>query len=259
MSGYDCDRMVGVSQEQLDEVSCAICHGVFNDPVTVDCCQQSFCRQCITQWISTKNICPTDRTTLTRDMLKPVPKALKNLIQQFGIKCIYESDGCSMVATIGTLDSHLNTCQFKSNTECKICGLIRESVVNHDCVESLSKENLLLKLNAQEQMDEDNITMMQIMEGFNEEKQRFSEFASVIETKFNKLIKRRKDITVSQTFTINAVSHGCHIRVKESFDLNTAMLKPGIANRGVGGYYPPRDGQKNQLTFLFKAFFSFFR
>ena len=36
----------------------------------------------------------------------------------------------------------------------------------------------------------------------------------------------------------------------------------GIANRGWGGGYypptPPRDGPKNQLTFLFKAFFSFF-
>ena len=38
-------------------------------------------------------------------------------------------------------------------------------------------------------------------------------------------------------------------------------LQPGIANRGVGGTTPlppPRDGPKNQLTFLFKAFFSFF-
>ena len=26
----------------------------------------------------------------------------------------------------------------------------------------------------------------------------------------------------------------------------------------VGGVLPPRDGPKNQLTFLFKAFFSFF-
>ena len=27
---------------------------------------------------------------------------------------------------------------------------------------------------------------------------------------------------------------------------------------GGGGTTPPRDGPKNQLTFLFKAFFSFF-
>ena len=197
MSGYDRDLIVGVSKEQLDEVSCAICHGVFNDPVTVDCCQQSFCRQCITQWISTKNNCPTDRTTLTRDMLKPVPKALNNLIQQFGIKCMYESDGCSMVATIGTLDSHLNTCQFNPITKCKLCGLMRESVVNHDCVESLLRENQLLKLNAQEQIDENNIRIKELMKSFDKETDRFTKFGLDVEAQLKELMETHKEMTVS--------------------------------------------------------------
>ena len=43
--------------------------------------------------------------------------------------------------------------------------------------------------------------------------------------------------------------------------ININNITPGFANRGVRGVVPPtppRDGPKNQLTFLFKAFFQFF-
>ena len=49
--------------------------------------------------------------------------------------------------------------------------------------------------------------------------------------------------------------------IHRGFQIDPLCIKSGIANRGWGVLPPtppPRDGPKNQLTFLFKAFFSFF-
>ena len=45
--------------------------------------------------------------------------------------------------------------------------------------------------------------------------------------------------------------------ISNLLSLSSNQASP-IGGGGVLPPYPPRDGQKNQLTFLFKAFFSFF-
>ena len=64
--------------------------------------------------------------------------------------------------------------------------------------------------------------------------------------------------TFSVIFLIIFLNQNSNIAIK------LICLYSGIANRGWGGggttppTPPPRNGPKNQLTFLFKAFFSFF-
>ncbi|CAG2168333.1 unnamed protein product [Oppiella nova] len=74
MSGYDCNRFVGLSESDKDELSCGICLNIFRDPVVAQCCRQTFCTQCIRDWLKNNNECPFDRTPLTATELHKPPR-----------------------------------------------------------------------------------------------------------------------------------------------------------------------------------------
>src|ERR1700712_4417299 len=140
MPGYDKTRIVGVTDHQLDEFTCSICLGMFNNPVATQCCRQTFCKDCIREWVSLHKTCPNDRKPLTKKGLKPVPRVLINLMENMKIKCNYVLDGCSQVVRIGDLSQHLAFCEFRPNQLCKTCDLIKESISTHNCIQSLISE-----------------------------------------------------------------------------------------------------------------------
>ena len=140
MPRYLKSRVVGVSDEDLHEFICSICLGLFSEPMVTQCCRQTYCKICITRWISKAKTCPNDRTPLTNDGLNPGPQVLVNLIMKMKVKCRFKSDGCPQVVKIKELAQHQNVCDYRPNQLCKDCGLIKVKVSTHNCIQSLVSE-----------------------------------------------------------------------------------------------------------------------
>jgi hypothetical protein len=74
MSGYESSRFVGLSQTDSEELICSICQDIFRNPIVTNCCLQTFCEQCINDWLETNNTCPYDRKQLNRSQLSLPPR-----------------------------------------------------------------------------------------------------------------------------------------------------------------------------------------
>ncbi len=40
-----------------DELLCSICMKVLNEPQMVNCCEQKFCKKCLTKWLTKRKTC----------------------------------------------------------------------------------------------------------------------------------------------------------------------------------------------------------
>ena len=74
MPGFDRNRFVSITEEEVEDLTCSICHEIIKDPMTTNCCLQAYCGNCITEWLTNKTTCPYDRTPLTQTDLRPVPR-----------------------------------------------------------------------------------------------------------------------------------------------------------------------------------------
>ena len=139
MPGFDKNRIVNFDEKQLQEFVCGICQDVLNNPMATKCCRQSFCKDCIDEWLLRHNTCPTDRKPMNSSDLVDVPRLVLNLIDGMQIKCQYSR--CSIVETIGKIDEHQKNCEFGY---CKVCGC-DEPGNDHDCLIHVMQENYNLK------------------------------------------------------------------------------------------------------------------
>lgn len=135
--GFDRSRFHFDQYEDLDEYVCGICHGILKNPLVTDCCGQTYCSNCINQWLIQSGSCPNDRRSLKKGGLRAPPIAFKNLLSNLKIKCDFELDGCKALVKLTELDSHRKCCPFRPNIKCKDCGLHREKASTHKCVQSL--------------------------------------------------------------------------------------------------------------------------
>ena len=62
--GFDVERFQSPVD---DELLCAICKGVFLDPVIAPC-EHVFCSSCINEWLERQNTCPIDRKEIRPPM-----------------------------------------------------------------------------------------------------------------------------------------------------------------------------------------------
>ena len=141
MAGHDKTRIVGWKDSDLDEFTCGICQDVLNKPVVTQCCRQSYCRNCIEEWLSDNDTCPNDRQELSVDELIEVPRLVVNVINNMQIRCEMSEKGCSAVISIGQLEQHRNECRF---SQCHKCGC-RNLTNGHDCFTYMMDENIKLK------------------------------------------------------------------------------------------------------------------
>ena len=141
MSGFEKSRVVGMSDEDLEEFLCDICQQIFNNPVVTQCCLQMYCKSCIEEWLSHQNTCPHDRKLMTTSHITPAPRFALNLLNKLKIKCEFEERGCSLLTTIGDSYRHLEECDHKPEPNCKTCGLIKTVGEEHNCIESLVIQN----------------------------------------------------------------------------------------------------------------------
>ena len=120
MPGYKKSKIVGWKRRDLKEFVCAICKGVLNKPVFTQCCRQSYCGDCIEEWLKGHDTCPNDKQPLTIDGVSEVPRLVINVINNMRIKCDYSNDGCDEVITIGTKVEHVQMCKFKDMKSRKV-------------------------------------------------------------------------------------------------------------------------------------------
>ena len=145
MPGYERTRFVGVSDNDLEEFICGICLAVFVKPMVTECCGQTYCFECISDWLLSNPTCPNDRKRLTMDKLKSAPKMVNNLLSNMKIKCEYQEKGCQSIMNISDLDSHLNNdCAFNPFRKCRKCNSLISNHTDKMCSDILFK-NLTVK------------------------------------------------------------------------------------------------------------------
>ena len=145
MPGLEKKRFLAIKSD-LDEFICGICQGVFVDPLVTQCCRQTYCSDCITHWLNNSKTCPNDRRNLNKNGLSSPPRALKNLLDNLLISCENLGEGCKVRVKLGELDKHMNECEYRPNSLCKVCHSKRGRVSTHNCVESLLKEKSLFEM-----------------------------------------------------------------------------------------------------------------
>ena len=141
MPGHDKSRIVGLELDQLEEFVCGICQDVLNDPVVTQCCRQSYCRQCINEWLRRENTCPHDRSLITLDDLVEAPRFVVSFINKLRIKCELYENGCEIVVNIENYEEHRENCKYR---HCEICEC-KDPGHGHVCLDYLIDENIKLK------------------------------------------------------------------------------------------------------------------
>ena len=150
MPGFDKNRFIDVSDEDLDQFTCSICLEVFKNPVYSRCCLQSYCRDCINHWLERHKTCPNDRKSLSKSQLTVPPRALTNLLNKLVVKCNFHRDGCEETIKLDQLDKHLSVCKFNAEVVCRDCD--QSGGPQHNCfdnfktrIQGLVNENEKLK------------------------------------------------------------------------------------------------------------------
>lgn len=137
--GYEVVRFQGDVDEEL---ICAICSGVLEDPLQAPQCEHAFCSVCIHEWLTRQPTCPVDRNPITPNQLKPVPRILRNLLARLCITCENVNYGCTAVVNLDMLQAHLQECEHnpKKPVHCEAgCGLVvpMDELKDHNCVREL--------------------------------------------------------------------------------------------------------------------------
>lgn len=109
MSRFDIERYDPAPDPDL---VCCICTNVLFKPVETPC-RHVFCEKCINTWNERKKTCPTCRSKIKKDDIKPVLPLVQNLINKLLLKCKNEKNGCVQKVALEAYDTHLKDCQFE--------------------------------------------------------------------------------------------------------------------------------------------------
>ncbi len=122
-------------KELQDDLMCSICMKVLNEPQMVNCCEQRFCKKCLTKWMTNNKTCPHCRST---DFNHILLKGLSKRISELKVYCANKTHGCKSTLKVSEYQSHLSVdnargCSF-TKLPCPIqCGahIFRGNLDNH--------------------------------------------------------------------------------------------------------------------------------
>ncbi|CAG2106034.1 unnamed protein product [Medioppia subpectinata] len=123
---------------------------IFDCPVTTTCCLQTFCEDCINDWLQKNTTCPYDRKSLTKADLTRASRIIVNTLGRFKIRCDYWDLGCREVIKLEALPHHTLNCRYK-DTKCLKCQCVQQS--GHDCIDTLRAEIEALKITKNDKAD----------------------------------------------------------------------------------------------------------
>ena len=117
--GYEDRRFQALVDENLH---CVICTEVLRDPVQCRSNEHHFCRNCITEHLKHSQNCPTCKDPLTVETLVRPQRFLANTLSNLKISCENSERGCRAVVELGSLNTHVASCEFNpvpcSNDQC---------------------------------------------------------------------------------------------------------------------------------------------
>ena len=108
--GYDTSRF----QSAIDDgFICCICLCVLKDPMQCENNEHYFCSGCIKEHLKkTSHSCPVCQDKLTVETLSKAPRIVGDCVSRYKISCDYATRGCDEVLELGTLQTHVQDCDF---------------------------------------------------------------------------------------------------------------------------------------------------
>ena len=108
--GYDTSRF----QSAIDDgFICCICLCVLKDPMQCENNEHYFCSGCIKEHLKkTSHSCPVCQDKLTVETLRKAPRIVGDCVSRYKISCDYAIRGCDEVLELGTLQTHVQVCDF---------------------------------------------------------------------------------------------------------------------------------------------------
>ena len=196
--GYDRDRFIDLEEWEAEEYVCGICRDIVKSPVVLFCCYQTYCQDCINQWLTHNPSCPNDRRRLSRNNMAPAPKLVLNLLKRLKIKCDYSADGCQNVCPLAKLRAHLrNECAFNPDRKCRDCGAIKSPTSAHNCIKTLTEQIKALKSQVERlntalaQRDNDNHSSVMVDGQISELKKEITDITEANRTAIDRLTQNQ--------------------------------------------------------------------
>ncbi|XP_075547588.1 uncharacterized protein LOC142582051 isoform X2 [Dermacentor variabilis] len=153
-----------------EELVCTVCRGVYRDPVECPC-RHVFCHNCIRDWLARgsspgSGSCPMCRQEISASQVVPVVPLVTNMIARLTVRCPNRETGCKAKVAMGSLNCHMDTCQFR-RVQCADCAapMVASELFRHQR-ESCSKRMVRcrrdcgLSLRADTERDHDCIRQM---------------------------------------------------------------------------------------------------
>ena len=100
-----------------EELTCSICMKVLCEPHMINCCEQSFCKECLDEWCRNNNTCPHCRST---DFSTIFRKQINRKVSQLKVYCPNKQHGCKAELKISEYDSHLSLANNKGCSYVKL-------------------------------------------------------------------------------------------------------------------------------------------
>ena len=141
-------------------IQCKICMNLLNDPYDCLCCNQTFCKSCIINYIKTNNKCPyseffednkekinNNNIKELMNKIKPSSSNFNRVIQSLKFYCPNKEKGCDDELNIEEVSEHEKLCKFSSkninkNTIPKFYKKVNnENNINNKDKEKKNKKN----------------------------------------------------------------------------------------------------------------------
>ena len=125
-------------RRKRQHLCCSMCLGPFDEPVSVKPLGNTYCKGCITAWLSENRTDPLTGTRLTvregNIAAVLVPNlAVQQIIDAQSVPCRYAARGCGSCPALGDLEAHEANCPCKPS-KCARCAFVgsRLEVAAHE-------------------------------------------------------------------------------------------------------------------------------
>ena len=135
-------------------IQCKICMNLLNDPYDCLCCNQTFCKSCIINYIKTNNKCPyseffddnkekinNNNIKELMNKIKPSSSNFNRVIQSLKFYCPNKEKGCDDELNIEEVSEHEKLCKFSNkNINKNTIPKFYKKVNNENNINSKDKE-----------------------------------------------------------------------------------------------------------------------